>query len=145
MAAVWFFFRSDCPYCEAQAPLLQVLAERYGFTILAVSLDGAPLPGGLFPDYRRDAGHAARLGVVSTPALFLVKPEGPTFAPIAQGLLSLAQLQERITGAAVSQGWISEDAMPPTRRAAPRLEPSLPEDPDALLALLRAHTHPPQP
>jgi len=145
LAAVWFFFRSDCPYCEAQAPLLQVLAERYGFAILAVSLDGAPLPGGLFPDYRRDTGQAARLGVVSTPALYLVKPEGPTFAPIAQGLLSLAQLQERITGAAVSQGWISEDALPPTRRAAPRLEPSLPEDPAALLALLRAHTQPPQP
>ena len=141
MAAVWFFFRSDCPYCEAQAPLLQVLAERYGFTILAVSLDGAPLPGGLFPDYRRDAGQAARLGVVSTPALFLVKPEGPTFAPIAQGLLSLAQLQERIAGAALAQGWLREAAPPPTRR----LAPSLPEDPDALLALLRAHTHPPQP
>jgi conjugal transfer pilus assembly protein TraF len=60
-----------------------------------VSIDGSALPGGLFPDYRRDTGQAARLGVVSTPALFLVKPEGPTFAPIAQGLLSLAQLQER--------------------------------------------------
>ena len=144
-AAVWFFFRSDCPYCEAQAPLLQVLAERYDFAILAVSLDGAPLPGGLFPDYRRDAGQAARLGVVSTPALFLVKPEGPTFAPIAQGLLSLAQLQERIARAALDQGWIREAALPPTRLAAPRLEPSLPEDPDALLALLRAHTRPPQP
>ena len=144
-AAVWFFFRSDCPYCEAQAPQLQILAERYGFAILRVSIDGSPLPCGLFPDYRRDTGQAARLGVVSTPALFLVKPEGPTFAPIAQGLLSLAQLQERIARAALDQGWISEDAMPPTRLAAPRLEPSLPEDPDALLALLRAHTRPPQP
>ncbi|WP_295383995.1 conjugal transfer protein TraF [uncultured Thiodictyon sp.] len=22
---MWFFFRSDCPYCEAHAPLLQLL------------------------------------------------------------------------------------------------------------------------
>jgi conjugal transfer pilus assembly protein TraF len=144
MAAVWFFFRSDCPYCEAQAPLLEVLATRHGFTVLPVSIDGAPLPGGLFPNYRRDSGHAARLGVVSTPALFLVKPEGPTFAPIAQGLLSLTQLTDRITLAAVSQGWISEEAL---RRAQPIVADTssspgapggpLPEDPEALLALLR--------
>ena len=49
------------------------------------------------------------------PALFLVKPDGPTFAPIAQGLLSLAQLQERIALAASSQGWISEPDLQRTR------------------------------
>ena len=144
MAAVWFFFRSDCPYCEAQAPLLEVLATRQGFTVLPVSIDGAPLSGGLFPDYRRDAGHAARLGMVSTPALFLVKPEGPTFAPIAQGLLSLTQLRERIALAAVSQGWISEDALQRARPIVADTSSSpgapgsaLPEDPEALLAVLR--------
>ena len=48
-AGVLFFFRSDCPYCEAQAPLLKLLENRFGFSVLAVSLDGAPLPGGEFP------------------------------------------------------------------------------------------------
>ena len=152
IAAVWFFFRSDCPYCTAQAPLLEILAERYGFAILPVSIDAAPLQDGRFPDYRRDAGQAARLGVVSTPALFLVKPDGPTFAPIAQGLLSLAQLQERIALAASSQGWISEPDLqrtrPPvtdSRHDAPATDASLPEDPSALLATLRARTRSQQP
>jgi len=48
-AGVLFFFRSECPYCAAQAPLLQVLEARYGFVVQPVSLDGAPLEGGLYP------------------------------------------------------------------------------------------------
>jgi len=71
-AGVLFFFRADCPYCEAQAPLLKLLENRFGFSVLAVSLDGAHLPGGEFPQFRQDRGQAHALGVVSTPALFLV-------------------------------------------------------------------------
>lgn len=28
VAGLWFLFRADCPYCEAQAPLLEVLRVR---------------------------------------------------------------------------------------------------------------------
>ena len=151
-AAVWFFFRSDCPYCEAQAPILKMLSEGFGFKILPVSIDGKPLPAGHFPDYRPDAGHAAELNVVSTPALFLVKSDGPEFAPIAQGLLSLTQLEDRITLAAVTQGWISEEALNRTKplvtaavtdSAAP--DTALPDSPADLLALLRGLTRSPAP
>jgi len=140
---VLFFFRSDCPYCAAEAPLLRMLGERYGFSVLPVSLDGAPLGGGDFPQYRRDSGQAEALGVVSTPALFLVRPPS-AILPLRQGLLSLAQLQERLLLAAADAGWISEDAL---REARPvtadlTLDPSglpaaLPEDPAALLARLK--------
>jgi conjugal transfer pilus assembly protein TraF len=140
---VLFFFRSDCPYCAAEAPLLRMLGERYGFSVLPVSLDGAPLGGGDFPQYRRDSGQAEALGVVSTPALFLVRPPS-AILPLGQGLLSLAQLQERLLLAAADAGWISEDAL---REARPvtadlTLDPSglpaaLPEDPAALLARLK--------
>jgi conjugal transfer pilus assembly protein TraF len=143
-AGVLFFFRADCPYCEAQAPLLRLLAARYGFDILPVSLDGAPLPGGEFPAYRTDAGQAAALGVVSTPAMFLARP--PTgLVPLAQGLLSLAQLEERLILAAAEAGWISPAEHARTRAvtAELRLDPQalpepLPEDPERLLAALRA-------
>ena len=139
-----FFFRSDCPYCEAQAPLLQQLAARYGFAVLPVSLDGAPLPGGAFPQFRQDQGQAQALGVVSTPALFLARPPD-AMVPLAQGLLSLAQLQERVIGAAVEAGWISEREYSRTRPVtadltldARELPAALPEDPEALLGVLRA-------
>jgi conjugal transfer pilus assembly protein TraF len=143
-AGVLFFFRADCPYCEAQAPLLKLLAARYGFDILPVSLDGMPLPGGEFPTYRTDAGQAAALAVVSTPALFLARPPAG-LVPLAQGLLSLAQLEERLILAAAEAGWISPAEHARTRAvtAELRLDPQglpepLPEDPERLLAALRA-------
>ena len=148
LAAVWFFYRSDCPYCEAQAPLLALMGQRYGFTVLAVSLDGKPLPSGFFPQFRPDSGQARALGVRSTPALFLVRPEGPAFAPVAQGVLSLAQLQERFVLAAATAGWISEADVAATRalaadtRGALALPPGeWPDDPAALVARLRELIH----
>ncbi|MBK5962698.1 conjugal transfer protein TraF [Thiocystis minor] len=106
-AGIWFFYRSDCPYCAAQATVLQVLADQQGFTVQAIALDGQPLPKALFPDFRRDAGQAERLGVVSTPALFLVRPPAG-IVPLAQGLLSLNDLQQRLVLAARDVGWIDE-------------------------------------
>jgi conjugal transfer pilus assembly protein TraF len=143
-AGVLFFFRSDCPYCEAQAPLLATLRERHGFAVLPVSIDGGPLPGGHFPTFQRDAGQAQALGVVSTPALFLARPpDGVTL--IAQGLLSLSQLEDRLLTAALEAGWITEAEYTKSRpvvadlRLDPRLLDLPPTDhPDDLLAALRA-------
>jgi len=142
-AGLLFFFRADCPYCEAQAPLLAMLASRYGFTILPVSLDGAPLPGGVFPSFSRDRGQAAHLRVVSTPALFLARPPDD-LVPLAQGLLSLAQLEERVVLAAVEAGWISEEVYSRTRpiTADLTLDPValpavLPAEPEQLLRVLQ--------
>jgi conjugal transfer pilus assembly protein TraF len=146
MAGVLFFFRSNCPYCDAQAPLLKLLEARYGFSVLPVSIDGAPLPGGAFPNFRQDRGQAQSLGVVSTPALFLARPPDVT-VPLSQGLLSLAQLQERVLVAAMQAGWISEGEFTRTRPVTAdlmldpgRLPAVLPEDPEALLSALRALT-----
>ena len=145
LSSLWFFFRSDCPYCDAQAPLLAHLSQSYGFDVLPVSIDGQPLPGGLYPDHVRDAGQAHALGVRATPAMFLVDPAIPTVVPIAQGMLSLAQLQERIVEGAAMAGWISETEVARTQARvtetaldAAGLTGALPKDPAELLARLRA-------
>jgi conjugal transfer pilus assembly protein TraF len=149
MTTIWFFFRSDCPYCDAQAPLLAELEERFGFHVLPISLDGRGLPSDLFASFERDRGQARQLGVVSTPALFLAHP--PALQPISQGLLSLSQLQERILLAAVQAGWIEERALDGPRALAAEAPSassaegaSLPQDPAALLARLRALAKPPR-
>ena len=142
--ALWFFFRSDCPYCDAQAPLLEALVQRYGFAVLAVSLDGAGLADGTFPAFDIDRGQAEALGVISTPAMFLARPDQGAVAPIAQGLLSLAQLRDRIVLAAVQAGWVTEAEAnrirsgPADARSAAATLAALPEDPSALLEALRA-------
>jgi len=41
--AVFFFFRSDCPYCHAFAPIVARL-QAYGIRVEPVSLDGGGLP-----------------------------------------------------------------------------------------------------
>ncbi|MFP4247644.1 MAG: conjugal transfer protein TraF, partial [Halochromatium sp.] len=140
-AGLWFFYRADCPYCEAQAPLLDLLTSRYGLSVRAIALDGRPLPGGFFPSFVTDAGQAKTLGVVSTPALFLVRPPDGV-VPIAQGVLSLAELQERLVHAATEAGWIPEHWRERTRARVTDLRldgTPLPtsdlagEDPDQLL------------
>lgn len=143
VAAIWFFYRSECPYCEAQAPLLQLLEQHYGFTVLAIAVDGLPMPSGLYPEFVADAGQAEFLSVTTTPSLFLVHPQTGDVSALARGMLSLAELRERIVIAATRAGWISEEESETTLAVAgaPPLtgvSPDAPEDPEALLAYLKA-------
>lgn len=89
-----FFFRSDCPYCHAFAPTLQAFQARYGIGVVAISIDGGPMPG--FADARRDNGIASTLRVQQVPAVFLAQPFTGKITPIGFGVLSEAQLVERI-------------------------------------------------
>ena len=36
---LFFFFRSDCPYCHRLAPTLKFLTDTYGITVFPVSVD----------------------------------------------------------------------------------------------------------
>jgi conjugal transfer pilus assembly protein TraF len=96
-----FFFRGDCPYCHAFAPTLDAFRTRHGLKVLAVSLDGGALPG--FADARRDNGIATTLKVMQVPALYLARPAAGVVTPIGQGVLSSAQLLERLSAAASPQ------------------------------------------
>jgi len=124
-AGILFFFRSDCPYCHIQAPLLAVLEKRFGFKVYAVSLDGKPMPGDLYLDFHADRGQANLLGVVSTPAMFLMKPPDDLL-PLSQGALSLDDLTGRILLVAHESGWIDDAVFDATRgqRVSPTLIPS---------------------
>ena len=119
-AGLWFFFRSGCPYCEGQAVVMDVMRHHYGFTVIAVALDGQPLGNGLFPDYRHDRGQAQQLQVQTVPATFLVSPAG-RFSAISQGELALNEMQSRILVAALREGWVSQDEYDRTR---PVLKPA---------------------
>lgn len=93
-----FFFRGDCPYCHAFAPTLEAFQARHGIRVEAVSVDGGAMPG--FADARRDNGIATALRVTQVPAVYLAQPFTGKVTPIGFGVLSEAQLLERI--AAVS-------------------------------------------
>jgi len=92
---LFFFFRSDCPFCHAFAPTLEAFQARYGINVVAISVDGGPMPG--FPNARADNGIARTLKVTQVPALFLAQPYSGKISPIGFGVLSESQLLERIS------------------------------------------------
>lgn len=115
---VWYFYRSDCPFCEAQNPVLMRLATRIGLTVLPIALDAAPMPDGLFPRFVPNRGHAEQLGVEQTPTLVLVrKPD--QFVLLSEGLVTEENLIQRIVAAAHEAGWVSDDEFNATRPVRP--------------------------
>lgn len=93
-----FFFKSDCTYCHAQAPILKLLESSYGLPVMAVSLDGGTLPQ--FPNAKRDNGISAIVsagqGIEVTPTMYLVNRETKQSTLIGSGALAMEDLVERI-------------------------------------------------
>lgn len=90
---VMFFYRSDCPYCHAMAPILRQFANQYGLKVMAVSLDGGPMEG--YPDALPNNGVAEKLGVTTVPAVFVMETKTKTFKPIGYGVMSQSELENR--------------------------------------------------
>src|SRR5574338_1277278 len=99
---LFFFYRSDCPYCHAFAPILAAFQARHGIQVVAVSMDGGPMPG--FPEARPDNGIATTLKVTQVPAVFLAQPFTGRITPIGFGVLSESQLLERLAIVSTPQG-----------------------------------------
>lgn len=99
---LFFFYRSDCPYCHAFAPTLAAFQARHGIQVVAVSMDGGPMPG--FPEARPDNGIATTLKVTQVPAIFLAHPFTGRITPIGFGVLSESQLLERLAIVSTPQG-----------------------------------------
>jgi len=93
-SGLFFFYRSNCPYCQRFAPVLKNFLEHYGLSVVAITTDGIALPS--FPNSRVDAGQARLFHVQVEPALFLVTPTTKKIEPIAFGLVSEETLRQRI-------------------------------------------------
>lgn len=93
---LFFFFRSDCPYCQRFAPILKAFALQYGLKVMPISLDG----GGLaeYPMPQLNQGQFERLvgrrAVV--PAVLAVNPATQEIVPISYGLVTQEELLKRI-------------------------------------------------
>lgn len=107
-AGIFFFYDSQSEISIAQASIINMLERAHNTTVMAISIDGHPLPGGLFPDYRVDQGQSAKMNVMSTPAIYLVQPNG-NFSAISQGALSLSELKDRIISVAYKENIISRE------------------------------------
>lgn len=147
-SGVWYFFRSDCPYCRAENPVLARLQQRIGLTILPISIDGRAMSESEFERFVPDRGHAQQLGVTATPTLYLVRQPGQ-FVLLSEGLVTDDELIERMVLAAHQVGWITDEeynsTLPrkPVSPVSPPIEaandaPQL-ENPEHLVEWLRAY------
>jgi conjugal transfer pilus assembly protein TraF len=115
-----YFFRGDCPYCHAFAPILRSFADRHGLGVLAVSLDGGTTRA--FPGARRGNGIASTLRVNQVPAVFLAQPGLGRITPVGFGMLSDSQLLERLAHIAAGPADVDTQPLLP----APSSQRSLP-------------------
>lgn len=119
-AGLWFFYSSTCTFCIKEAGVLKGLANAYGFKVMAIALDGLPLPDNSFPNFTTDSGQGKKLGVETTPALFLVKPgKNGDVIQIGQGLLSGDDIVKRAVVLGYQRGWIDDSDYNGTLKAKP--------------------------
>lgn len=105
---IWFFFRSDCPYCHQQANVTEFITEKYGMKVLPISVDGLPMTNGKYPRFVADGGQAEAMGVTTVPALFMVNTKTGKQVSLSEGLTPGTELTDRIILLAKDAGWISE-------------------------------------
>jgi len=91
---LFFFFKNQCSYCEAFAPIVKSFSEKYSWEVLAISEFGEKLP--MFERNLQDNGLAETWGVNSYPSLFAVNPKTGHVIPIANGMISIQEMEERI-------------------------------------------------
>lgn len=93
---IFFIFQGSCPYCHKYAPILKSFQEKYGITIMPVSMDGGGLPG--WDKFVINKGQVAKMGLTTqaVPATVLFDKETRKFISVGFGVLSHSELEERI-------------------------------------------------
>ena len=116
---IYYFFKSDCPYCRKQNIPLREMTKRYGFHVLGVSIDGLPMPDDIIKTWTPDRGQAAKLEVQATPTLYLVKPPNEVVL-VTTGVQTLPGLIRRVLQVSHAQGWIEDATFDKAMRGLPR-------------------------
>lgn len=93
---LFFFYAGSCNHCRAFATTIKRFGQRYGFEIIAISLDGKILPE--FPNSKKDTGQAQNLGIKSLPAVFAIDPnKGPQQSMLlSYGNVSVLELADKL-------------------------------------------------
>ena len=91
---LFYFYSGSCSYCKAFAPILKQFADKYGWEVMAISLDGAP--SDVFSNWQPDNGVSKQWHVQTVPAVFAVNPENNNIIPVANGFTAIDAMEKRI-------------------------------------------------
>ncbi len=78
-----YFYKVDCKYCAAQAPIVQYFESETGWPVKYI--DGDQSPDGM-----------QRFGVTTVPAIILVDRNTQKSLPIASGITTADEIEERL-------------------------------------------------
>ncbi len=91
---LFFFFAGSCSYCHGFAPIVQQFSKKYGWKVLAISLDGGAIKE--YPNAQRDNGIAKTLNIKSLPTLIAVCPKTGKTILLSAGMTAFDQIEKRL-------------------------------------------------
>lgn len=91
---LFYFFSSNCKYCQGFSPIVKAFSAKYGWDIMAISLDGGTSE--YFEQVQRDNGMASALQIKAIPALVAFNAATGEMIPISYAMTSLDQLEQNI-------------------------------------------------
>ncbi|WP_392536742.1 conjugal transfer protein TraF [Legionella sp. 227] len=90
----FFFYSSSCPHCQRFAPILKRVSQQYGFSVVAISVDGGFLSS--FPDAVMEEGQSKVFQVSVFPSLFLINPKNQLARLVTEGNIDEGELINRL-------------------------------------------------
>jgi conjugal transfer pilus assembly protein TraF len=78
-----YFYSQDCPYCEAQTPILKYFGEKYNWEIKPY-------------DTKTDSKVAEAFNAAVTPTILLIGRKNGEYLIVSSGVISLPDMEERI-------------------------------------------------
>lgn len=80
---IFYVYRGKCAPCRVASPIIRQFGQRYGFSVKAISADGAPNPE--FSDWVSDRGQLKAWGITDpvTPAYLIYQAPSTTARPMA--------------------------------------------------------------
>ena len=109
---IWFFFDSQCRFCDSQYKAIQLLEEKYPIMVVHyISTDGNIMKGMDKRKVRFDTGSkkAREIGIKLTPALVFAHTPSNTAMIISHGASSMSNIERRIATAAIERNLIDPE------------------------------------
>lgn len=104
-SGLWFFFDSQCRFCETQYKVVKILEQKYNFPARYISIDGNLLKGmeKEKQKVRFDiGGHRAKeLGIKLTPAVILAHNSSSSAMIVSHGASAADEVEYKIVMAAI--------------------------------------------
>lgn len=105
-SGLWFFFDSQCRFCETQYRVVKILERKYHFPAHYITIDGKLLKGMENEPKKKlktDIGGkiAKELGVKLTPAVLLIHPDSNSVIIVSHGASAADEVEYKMVTAAI--------------------------------------------